>query len=553
MTKRSMLQGSSVAAALSKRPAGWVPVLIVAVALLVPARTTAALADPRPRIGIDSNHAAQMLEPVQFSSRRGARRDGGSYGSRRRRDFHGLSGGGTHRHEGLYGRRHRYSNSGRDGRRRPRGHRDNYEQSDNHPGHKHRHNHRHRPYLPPVVIPDTVEERAQYFRSLPRRAQQAPQAQASRQTVARQILVLVDQNRPSSVGLDLARSYDLQRLSSRPIALLGARAELFRIRGSRSDTAVLAALQRDGRIRSAQFNRRYFHTGDFARQVATVPQYGPRNVHLSEAHQLALGRKVMIAVINSAVDTTHPDLKGAVARSFDAAGSRQSAPDFHGTAVAGIIRSRGIVEGIAPQAEIMAVRAFWTKHARALPETNTDVLLSAIDWAVGNGARILNMSFVGPRDAALEALLETARKRRIVMVAAAGNAGPEAAPAYPAAYPGVIAVTAVDEKDRRYRHSNRGSYIAVAAPGVDVLAPVERGGHSYLSGTSFAAAYVSGIAALLLERDPNLDAQSLGALIAAGADDLGPVGRDDDYGAGRINAFRSLISAPPPPDLATRQ
>jgi subtilisin family serine protease len=104
----------------------------------------------------------------------------------------------------------------------------------------------------------------------------------------------------------------------------------------------------------------------------------------------------------------------------------------------------------------------------------------------------------------------------------------------------VIAVTAVDEADRRYEHANRGSYVAVAAPGVDILAPVERGGYAYVSGTSFAAAYVSGIAALLLERDPNLDPKSVADLLATAAEDLGPVGRDDDFGAGRVDAYASL-------------
>jgi subtilisin family serine protease len=187
------------------------------------------------------------------------------------------------------------------------------------------------------------------------------------------------------------------------------------------------------------------------------------------------------------------------------------------------------------------VRAFRTK-AGALPETNTEVLLGAIDWAAGNGAKVLNMSFVGPGDKSLEDLLAAAGRKGIVMVAAAGNAGPKAPPAYPAAYPGVIAVTAVDAADRRYPHANRGRYIAVAAPGVDVLAPVDGGKHALLSGTSFATAYVSGIAALLLERDPTLDAAAVARLIAAGADDLGPAGRDDDFGAGRVNALAALES-----------
>ena len=334
------------------------------------------------------------------------------------------------------------------------------------PDRKPPHGHRHRPHLPPLLpYPETVAERAQYLASLPRRVQQPPQGQVQPQTVARQILVLINQNQPQSLGNELARVHGLERLSSQSIELLGVRAELFRVRGGRSDAVVLAALQRDGRVRSAQFNRRYFHSQGARHQTAAIPQYGPLKIRLPDAHQLALGRKVVIAVINSGVDTAHPDLKGAVVRSYNAAGSPDTAPDFHGTAVAGIIRARGIVEGVAPQAEILAVRAFRKSSAGALPETNTHILLTAIDWAVKNGARVLNMSFVGSRDAALQELLEAVSQKRIVLVAAAGNAGPRAPPAFPAAYPGVIAVTAVDEADRRYQHANRGGYIAVAAPG----------------------------------------------------------------------------------------
>jgi len=399
------------------------------------------------------------------------------------------------------------------------------------------------PRQPPVyTLPQTPAELTQYVASLPRREQRVPQGRTLPQRVERQILVLIDLGQPQSLGAELARTYGLELLSSRPIALLGARAELFRIRGGRSETAALAALQSDTRVRSAQFNLRYFRTSDGRRQAVPIPQYGPRNVRLPDAHQLALGRNVVIAVIDSAVDTEHPDLKGAVVQSFDAIGVRDLAPDFHGTAVAGIIRSRGVVEGVAPQAQIMAVRAFRAKPG-ALPESTTELLLVAINWAAENGAKVLNMSFANThRDGHLQALLEAVNRKGITLVAAAGNAGPKAAPAFPGAYPGVIAVTAVDEKDRRYEHANRGRYIAIAAPGVDILAPVERGGHAFLSGTSFATAYVSGIAALLLERDPSIDTATVAQLIAAGADDIGPAGRDDDFGAGRVNALGSLKS-----------
>jgi subtilisin family serine protease len=395
--------------------------------------------------------------------------------------------------------------------------------------------------------------------SLPHLMQRMPEGQPTARAVPRQILVLVDQYQPRALGHELARTYGLQHLTTTELASLGARAELMRVREGRSEETVLAALQNDGRIRSAQLNWRYLENAA-ARQSRTwraeadprlarasdpqfgaaIPQYAASKLGLAEAHALARGRNVLIAVIDSRIDTAHPSLEGAVAASFDAAQRPDTAPDYHGTAVAGIIRGHGLVEGAAPDAKLLAVRAFRISADTALPETTTHVLLSAIDWAVGSGAKVLNMSFVGGYDPAVEQLLQAASERGVILVAAAGNGGPAAPPVYPAAYARVIAVTAVDEADRRYEHANRGGYIALAAPGVNILAPVQREGYAYVSGTSFAAAYVSAIAALLLERDPTLDPQSLADLLATGAEHLGPAGRNDEFGAGRVNAFSSL-------------
>jgi len=368
--------------------------------------------------------------------------------------------------------------------------------------------------------------------------------------VPREILILIDQDQPQSLATELARTYRLERIRSGRLSLLGVRAELMRVRQGHSQAAVLAALQQDTRVRSAQLNQRYLRgagdapsspelPGDTGSLQTSIPQYAAGKLHLADAHQLALGRNVAIAVIDSAVDARHPDLRGAVARSFNAAGRPDVAPDYHGTAVAGIIRAHGLVQGAAPGAEILAVRAFAGGEIDG-PTTTTHILISAVDWAVRNGARVLNMSFIGAHDPALQQILSAANGKGVTVVAAAGNGGPTAPPVYPAAYPDVIAVTAVDEKDQRYQYANRGNYIALAAPGVDILAPIERGGYAYVSGTSFAAAYVSAIAALLLERDPSLDAKAILELLATGAEDLGPAGRDDDFGAGRVNAYSSL-------------
>ena len=230
-------------------------------------------------------------------------------------------------------------------------------------------------------------------------------------------------------------------------------------------------------------------------------------------------------------------------KAFDATNRAADTSDAHGTAVAGIIGARGAVRGVAPMAEILAVRAFAPLAKQQPIASSSVILLRAIEWSVVNGAQVLNMSFVGPRDPAVQAMIEAAQKRNAVVVAAAGNGGSSAPPAYPAAYPGVIAVTAVDATDKRYVHANRGKYIAISAPGVDILAPADGGRHAFLSGTSFAAAHVSGIVALLLERSRSLQPEGALAALSDNAVDLGPAGRDEDFGFGRADAFAALAGA----------
>jgi subtilisin family serine protease len=399
------------------------------------------------------------------------------------------------------------------------------------------------PRIPPrVFIPEPGPERERYLTSVPRRSERGPPRPlpALEQAVSRQLVVLINQDQPASVEADLAGQYGLDQLGTEAIPLLAARVALFRIRDRRPEQQVIAAMTGDGRVREVQLNYRYRRQAGPAEAGSRLPQYGNLKVELPGAHELAQGRDVVVAVIDSAVDVKHPDLEGAVAGSFDAVGGADKSPDFHGTAIAGIIRARGVLEGVAPESVLLAVRAFQAGRPGEMPQTSSWVLLKAMDWAVANKAKVLNLSFSGPRDPAVHQILQAAAQRGVVAVAAAGNGGPKAAPAYPAAYPEVIAVTALDERDRLYQHANRGSYIFVAAPGVDILAPVEQGKHSYLSGTSFAAAYVSGIVALLLERDPGLAPGSIAELISNGSHDLGPKGRDDQFGAGRVNALQSL-------------
>ena len=132
------------------------------------------------------------------------------------------------------------------------------------------------------------------------------------------------------------------------------------------------------------------------------------------------------------------------------------------------------------------------------------MILKGLDYAAAHGAQIVNMSFAGPKDALIERGIAAAAAKGIVMVAAAGNAGPKSPPLYPAANANVIAVSATDAQDRLFAASNRGGHIAVAAPGVDIFLPAPDEKYQMTSGTSFSAAYVSGLAALMLERNPAL-------------------------------------------------
>jgi subtilisin family serine protease len=268
-------------------------------------------------------------------------------------------------------------------------------------------------------------------------------------------------------------------------------------------------------------------------------QYAPEKLGAVEAHRLATGNGVIVAVIDSGVDQNHPDLAGAIADSYDAASAERPHP--HGTGMAGAIASRGNVLGIAPGAELLTVRAFSANSGSA--EGTTLNIIKGLDWAAEKGARVVNMSFAGPADPRLRDALTKAIAKGMVLIAAAGNAGPNSPPLYPAADPGVIAVTAVDASGVLFSGANRGKYIAVAAPGVDVLVPAPDASYQLTTGTSVAAAEVSGVVALLLERNPRLTAKDVRRILMRSAKHLGPRGSEREYGAGLVNALQAVTAA----------
>ncbi|MGQ0685963.1 S8 family serine peptidase [Bradyrhizobium sp.] len=338
----------------------------------------------------------------------------------------------------------------------------------------------------------------------------------------------------------LARRHGMVLVESQNLPLIGATIGLFRITNGRPLDAARRSFAADGSVRGVQFNMRYFLQQARTTSEGDPAQYAVAKLKLPQAHKLAHGMNVTIAVIDSGIDASHPELANSIADNFDALGSKEGA-HVHGTGIAGAIAAHGRLMGSAPEARIIAIRAFASAQGGA--ESSSYVIIKSLNYAVLHGAQIINMSFAGPKDLLIERGIAATAARGIVLVAAAGNAGPKSPPLYPAANPNVIAVSGTDAKDRLFAASNRGVHIALAAPGTDIFLPAPDQKYQMTSGTSFSAAYVSGIVALLLERNPALKPNEIRAILTATARDLGTPGKDELFGHGQADAFAAATAA----------
>ncbi len=342
---------------------------------------------------------------------------------------------------------------------------------------------------------------------------------------------------------DLARRNNVRIVQTWAIELTGKRVVRFRYRDARPLDTVRAVLQGEPLILSLQ-NNNYYERQSAASQPApadqALPQYALARISAVEAQDISSGTGALVAVVDSGIDATHPDLKGKVAATFDATEGKSAITDPHGTEVAGLVAANGLLLGVAPDARLLDVRVFESLEDEDASAATSESLLRGLDWAVKRKANIINLSLTGPADPLLEEMMTAIAKRGIVVVAAAGNGGPEAEPAYPAAYDSVIAVTATGTDDRAYDQANRGSYIDVAAPGIDVLVTAPAGTYQFETGTSFAAAEVTGVIALMLGQDPGMSRDEIMSALERGARDLGSPGKDAQFGAGLVNALASL-------------
>ncbi len=246
--------------------------------------------------------------------------------------------------------------------------------------------------------------------------------------------------------------------------------------------------------------------------------------------------EVDVGLIDTAVDGGHPALQDSrvLAKNFLTSGLKPAPPD-HGTAIASLIVGdpKSNTAGLVPSARLYAAAIFGLRDNDRVVGT-TDAIARAIDWLGQQGVRIVNLSLSGPNNQVLRLTMERAHGSGMILIAAAGNEGPNAAPVFPAGYAPVMAVTAVDAALQPYTEANRGDYIDLAAPGVDVWSARSGRGGRYSSGTSFAAPFVAASAAVLLALEPDVSAEAMRQRLTNTARDLGSPGRDSTFGWGLL-------------------
>jgi type VII secretion-associated serine protease mycosin len=272
-------------------------------------------------------------------------------------------------------------------------------------------------------------------------------------------------------------------------------------------------------------------------------------LHVDEAHRYSEGAGITVAVVDSGVDGTHPDLAGNVlpgaATYLDANGDGRTDTYGHGTRMAGIIAAHGHaaggatgILGVAPKAAILPIRAGEGLLAPGIAR--------GVDWATDHGAKVISISLAGPIDNTTEQAVEKAIAHDVVVVAGVGNLPRDTHVMYPAAYPGVVAVAGVDEKGNHASFSVTGHEVMLAAPGANIVTTGLNHGYGTSSGTSDSTAIVAATAALIRARFPSLSATEVIHRLTATATDKGPPGRDDEYGYGVVNLVAALTADMPP-------
>jgi subtilisin family serine protease len=324
---------------------------------------------------------------------------------------------------------------------------------------------------------------------------------------------------PDAEALASARALGFRILRQRSFGDLGVRIVVLAPPRAMRAQEALETLRAANPESAFEFNHMFDPSQGTSGASAPVT---PRLASINAGDGLKLG------MIDGGVATDHPALDGAnvVRRSF-AGDAIVASP--HGTAVASLLVGvDGDFLGAAPGAELYAADVFGDTPEGGSAED----VAAALGWLSQQGVTVVNISLEGPPNRLVEAVCRAAIARGMILVAAVGNGGPTNPVAYPAAYPGVVAVTAIDDRNRVYLSANRGPQVAFAALGVSIEAAAEGEEYEVVSGTSFASPIVAAQLALL--RRGRASPEAAIEALAAGAVDLGAPGRDDIYGYGRV-------------------
>lgn len=317
---------------------------------------------------------------------------------------------------------------------------------------------------------------------------------------------------------------------------LGLVLSTFRIPQSIPVNKALEALRRANPKVWLDANTRYKLQGTnntIQRQTYGRKKIGWKDKHAKCAHNIRLG------LIDSWVNIKHPAFKHASIRhkSFLTGGIVLANTD-HGTAIASLLVGQNPkyhISGLLPGAKLYVAEVFRLRGKKTI-DTTAEILVKAMNWLASQHVQVINLSLGGRRNLIMEAAIERALQRGIIIVAAAGNSGANGPPMYPAAQKQVVAVTALDAALRPYRNANRGPYIDFAAPGVDVWAAGSGNKGRYYSGTSYAAPFVSAVLAANQVVQNKTNPSHMIKNVRSRAQDLGKRGKDPIFGWGLVQA-----------------
>ena len=316
----------------------------------------------------------------------------------------------------------------------------------------------------------------------------------------------------------LARSHNLELVADWPMPALGVDCYVMQAAAGANPGQVADAVSQDKRTGWAQPMRLFRSMGHNDPLYPLQPAASAW--HLDDLHRVSTGRHVVVAELDSGVELNHPDLAGQVKTAENLVTGSQYVAEAHGTAVAGIVAAiadnRVGIAGVAPGVRLLALRACWQSGDSA--ECSSFTLSRALQLALDRGAQVINMSITGPHDRLLAQLLDVAIARGITVVTAIDPGGAQGG--FPASHPGVLAIAADDANNAPW----------LIAPGRDVPTTLPGARWGFVSGSSFAAAHVSGLVALVLEYAPSMtpaDIRAAVASVASGGANAQRVGRID--------------------------